>query len=138
MSDYERSKIVATAVPGHLRATVLPQRFSGLFLIYETLVYRYMDKFCKDYQGGYWEFIDLNNGGFYMSLKIPKCLSLIIEGNQFSGTVTADAASVIVNLFVLCELANEYKLDHLTEMYHALRDYACEHSEANKILQAID
>lgn len=132
------STIQKAVVPGHLRASTLSKHFPAMFLLYEPLVYRYFDLFSNSYDGGYWEFVDLNNGGFYMSLQSPKTFHLCIASNGFEGKMSADAASVVVNLFALCHLANQHELDSLIDMYHFLRDYACEHSEARQILQAID
>jgi hypothetical protein len=52
--------------------------------------------------------------------------------------MSADAASLVVNLFVYCQLANQHELDYLIEGFHALREFACTHPEANLILAAID
>ena len=37
-ATVSQSKIVATVVPGHLRAATLPKRFPGMFLVFESLV----------------------------------------------------------------------------------------------------
>ncbi len=130
--------ITATTVPGHLRLRTLPTRFPGLFLVFEMSVFNYMDKFVKSYNGGYWEYIELSNGGFYMSLNSDKSFNLTVDSNGFEGTMSADAASLVVNLFVYCQLANQHELDYLIEGFHALREFACLHPEANLILAAID
>jgi CRISPR/Cas system endoribonuclease Cas6 (RAMP superfamily) len=132
------SSIVATVVPGHLRAATLPKKFPGMFLVFESLVYRYLEVFSEDYNGGYWEFIELSNGGFYMSLQSASRFYLTVSSNGFEGEMTADATSVVVNLYALCQLANQHKTDCLIDMYHALHSYACEHPEASRIIGAID
>lgn len=132
------TKIQKSIVPGHLRASTLPKKFPAMFLVYESLVYRYLEVFSNTYSGGYWEFVELSNGGFYMSLLSPKPLHLCIASNGFNGEMSGDAASVVVNLFAQCHLANQHELGSLIDMYHALREYACEHSESRQILQAID
>lgn len=130
--------ITKTIVPGHKRSSVLPTRFPGLFLVYEMLVYRYKESFCQDYSGGYWDFVELSNGGFFMSLRSDLLCKLIIPTNGYEGEMTAEAASIVVNIFALSQLANEHKMDFLIDMYHALRDFACDHPEARQILCAID
>ena len=94
-------KIVPTVIPAHLRGATLPRKFPGLFLIYEFLVYRYLEEFSHQYSGGYWEFVELSNGGFYMSLKCLSRYHLCVATNGFEGDMSADAASVVVNLFAL-------------------------------------
>lgn len=130
--------IQATPVPGHLRSSALPKRFPGLFLVFEMNVYDHMDKFAKLYSGGYWEFMELSNGGFYMSLRSTKSFHVEIDSNQFTGTMSADAASLVANLFTYSRLVHEHRLDYLTRGFHLLRDYASEHRESRLILSAID
>ncbi|CAB3823350.1 hypothetical protein LMG26684_00699 [Achromobacter mucicolens] len=44
----------------------------------------------------------------------------------------------VATLDALCELCSQYPSDDLVEKYHALRDFAGEHAEANAIFAAID
>ena len=134
----QSSSIIASPVPSHLRIATLPNKFSDLFLEFESLVYQYMDAISEDYKGGYWEYIELSNTGFYMSLKDASQFHVQVSSNGFVGDLSADAASIIVNLSVLCRLANTHELDYLSEMFYSLRDYACEHPESSAILRAID
>lgn len=130
--------ITKTIVPGHKRSSALPDRFPGLFLVYEMLVYRYKETFCQDYSGGYWDFVELSNGGFFMSLRSSQPCKLIIPANGFEGVMTAEAASIVINIFALSRLAKEHKMGFLIDMYYALRDFACDHQESYQILSAIE
>jgi hypothetical protein len=130
-------KIVASVVPGHSRAAALPKTFPGMFLIYESYVYRYLEVFCKDYRNGYWDFIELSNGGFFMSLRSNSRFYLTVASNGYEGEMTAEAASLVVNLYALNQLVRQHKLQRLANMYHALYDYVCEHPEASKIIPAV-
>ncbi len=130
--------INASIVPNHLRPGTLPKRFPHLYLVFEMSVFNCMDKFVKSYNGGYWEYIDLSNGGFYMSLKSDKPLVVEIHSNDFAETMSADAASLVANLFVYCRLANQHQLDYLIEGFHALREFALIHPESKLILSAIN
>jgi hypothetical protein len=130
--------IAKSLIPESKRLGTLPSRFPGLFLVYESLVYRYLSSFCSEYHGGYWEFADLSNGGFYMSLKSDSLYYLSVPSNGFEGEMSADAASLVANIFTLSQLANEHQLDYLIDMYFALRDYASHHPESRMILCAID
>lgn len=132
------SSINASSVPSHLRAGTLPRRFPGLFWVFEMSVFNYMDTFVKSYKGGYREFIDLSNGGFYMSLQSDESFFVEINGNDFAGTKSADAASLVANLFVYCQLAHQHQLDYLIEGFHALRKFALIHPESKLILSAIN
>jgi len=38
------------------------------FMLYgENLVYLWMKKLCDEYNGGYWTYYKLSNGGYYMA-----------------------------------------------------------------------
>jgi len=133
-------QIVAEVVPGNLRLRTLPRRFPNLYLVFESLVYTHMDNFAEGYRdsGGYWEFYELSNGGFYMSLKSDRIFNVEISSNYFKGQLSADAASIVANLFALCHMANAHEQEYLTELYYELKDYAGLHPESMQILSAID
>lgn len=130
--------INASIVPGHLRPGTLPKRFPNLYLVFEMSVFNYMDTFVKSYKGGYWEFVNLSNGGFYMSLQSDESFLVEITSNDFAEILSADAASLVANLFVYCRLANQHKLNYLIEGFHALRQFALNHPESKLILSAIN
>lgn len=52
--------------------------------------------------------------------------------------VLVDGAGIVATLYALCELFSQYRSDDLAEKYHALRDFAGEHAEANAIFVVID
>jgi hypothetical protein len=134
-----KPSILEEKVPGNLRGNFLPKKIPNFFIQYESLVFDVMGEFCKEYSGGFWDFFTLSNGGFYMSLQSEKELSICIDSNYFEGKLSANAASIVVNLFVFCHLANSFPEDEsLGDFYYALRDYSCNHPEAGQILSAID
>jgi hypothetical protein len=128
-------------VPEKARSTFLPNLVSvPLMGLFENKVYDFLDKFCEGYNGGYWEFYRLSNGGGYMAPSIDDTtMKLEIESNGYSGTMSGDAAGIVVTLFALNYLI--WRFPHATMLidhYHALRDYAAEHSESAAIFAAID
>ena len=141
----ERSSIRVCKVPNHLRMAFLPQRFGRTHaLLGEALVYEWMRRLCSTYRGGYWEYQELSNGGFYMALDpgagCPKDLKLhlcVRCGNDFEGDLSNDAAGIVATLFALNQMVWN-GLDHLEEPYYWLRDFAIEHAECGLILAAID
>jgi len=138
IAEISNPQIVAQIVPHNLRMRTLPKRFPNLNLVFESLVYTHMDHFAAGYNGGFWEFYELSNGGFYMSLRSDVVFDVTVQSNYFSDCLSADAASIVANLYTLCHLANKHELNYLTELFHALKDFAMDHDEANKILRAID
>jgi hypothetical protein len=131
-------RIVATEVPQELRPQFLPKRFGPAFLPRgEMLVYDWMRRLCDGYRGGFWRFVELSNGGFYMAPTLPGPLHIRVDGNGFSGELGADAAGVVASLFALCQLAHEGH-GQFDDAYYLLLDFACQHEERTSILSAID
>lgn len=73
-----------------------------------------------------------------MSLQSDESFLVEINSNDFSGTMSADAASLMANLFVYYQLARQHQLDYLIEGFHALRNFALTHPESKLILSAIN
>lgn len=131
--------ITAALVSDEQRLFILPRFFGySQMLRAEALVYGYMSKLSVDYTGGYWHFYELSNGGFYMAPEIDKAMHIEWHGNEFSGLMTADAAGLVATMFAVSHLAAEVQSDELADLYHQLRDFACSHPEAKRIIAAID
>ena len=63
--------VVATKVVDAARLHFLPRVFGpGQMMLGETAVYRLMSELCPEYHGGFWDFIDLSNGGVVRHLGI--------------------------------------------------------------------
>ena len=116
----------------------LPAFFGQAMMIGEGLVYCWMRNLSEDYQGGYWDYFKLSNGGFYMAPRTSKKFRVLVAGNYFEGELSADAAGIVATLYALCELANRTASDRIVDLYHLLRDYASEHPDAGQIFAAID
>jgi hypothetical protein len=61
-----------------------------------------------------------------------------VEGNDYEGSLSADAAGIVVSLFALCRLSAQYQSGTFVEHYHCLRDFALDHAECRAIFAAID
>jgi hypothetical protein len=134
----ERGRIVATEVPAARHQQFLPERFGpALLLRSEMLVYGWMGRLCEGYRGGFWRFFDLSNGGFYMAPIAPGPLHIRVDGNGFSGDLSADAAGVVASMFALNHLACDGH-SQFDDPYYLLMDFACQHEERSSILSAID
>lgn len=136
-STSNTTGIHATVVPGDERMRFLPRVFGRRFMQGEATIFTWMRRLCADYNGGYWDFVDLSNGGFYLRLVTDKPLKLYVEGNGFDGEFSADAASIVVCMFAINELMFD-GAHELDDAYYALRDYAIQHPECRSILRAID
>lgn len=131
------AKLVAQLVPEHQRLQVLPRHFGRHMLAVEQTVYCFMQRLSPNYQGGYWHYYELSNGGFYMAPQEGK-LRIRVEGNGFEGEMSGDAAGITVCLFAFSDLSFRTGDDAIARHYHLLRDYALEHGEAQLILDATD
>ncbi|EKT4503849.1 TPA: antirestriction protein [Pseudomonas aeruginosa] len=137
-TELQHQPITANLLPEESRMGFLPAFFGQAMMIGEGLVYCWMRNLSEDYQGGYWDYFKLSNGGFYMAPRTSKKFRVLVAGNYFEGELSADAAGIVATLYALCELANRTASDRIVDLYHLLRDYASEHPDAGQIFAAID
>ena len=106
--------------------------------MFENMVFSFMDHFCEEYSGGYWQFYNLSNGGVFISLDSDETFSVCNPMNYFEGKMSAEAASIAVNMFAMNALMFEPCDEKLIDLYYALKDFGVEHNEAQAILGFID
>lgn len=139
----EPTAVVANLVAEGDRLSFLPTFFGQhLMMRGETLVFNWLDRLSEDYNGGYWHFYRLSNGGFYLAPDSDKSMRISVEGNGFDGEMSADAAGIVATFFALSQLTGAVQGteagDTLIDRYFFLRDFAAEHVEAGLIFRAID
>lgn len=133
-----KGPITATIVPDARRMEFLPLHFGVRMMMgFETTVFGWMTRLCAAYSGGYWQFVELSNGGAYITPTSAESFYLSVEGNGFEGRVSPDAAGVIATTFALNELIWTGQ-DAAREKYDQLIDYIADHPECQAIRQAID
>ena len=137
-NDIQEVVITCSVVASRQRMTFLPRMFPGCFAHGEHAVYGFMSSFCKEYNGGDWEFYTLSNGGFFMALLGDQPMRLQIDTNMCDQQMSAQAAGIVVSLFALGLMAERTQSDRVINHYHLLRDFVECHPEASKIYQAID
>ena len=133
----ETLKIEAYRVSKHARMGTLPRHFGPRMMRVEHKIYVLMGKFVADYAGGFWNFYELSNGGFYMAPKLPP-VGFSVPSNGFEGQMSADAAGITVCLFAFSHLAFAGDDEVFSRHFHWLRDFALGHAEARQIFAAID
>lgn len=139
----EPTAVVANLVAEGDRLSFLPTFFGQhLMMRGETLVFNWLDRLSEDYNGGYWHFYRLSNGGFYLAPDSDKSMRISVEGNGFDGEMSADAAGIVATFFALSQLTGAVQGteagDTLIDRYFFLSDFAAEHVEAGLIFRAID
>jgi len=141
--------IVAALVQDEDRLAFLPKYFGSYFTSGESLVFTWMGRMNTEYSGGYWDFFELSNGGFYMALKRDNNIKILLSTGHVMREVSADAAGIVVTLYAISYLMNieyekalspkqEASLKCVYDHYYQLRDYAAEHPEAEAIFALID
>ena len=140
MTNPITQTITMTVVPNSKRPAFLPEKTSAAYLAFETALYGIADNLSRDYDGGYWEFCELSNGGFYcfrVTVDDFDCVS----SNGFECRLSADAFGITATLFALnCAMDGQSgaTLEKLVDGYYRLRDYAAGHEEAARIFRMID
>ncbi len=106
----------------------------------EPSIYSIASNLAVEYDGDYWEFYSLSNGGFYMAPSLEKQYAVSCV-NGYEGKLTADALGITACLYAYSHLSfnsNEVFAEKCANHYHWLRFYMLQHPEASKILGAID
>jgi antirestriction protein len=136
--DTTSQKIQAREIPNDERLQALPHHFGRHMLTVEHAVYAFMRKLSTQYTGGYWNYRELSNGGFYMAPTQDTPFNVGVDSNGFEGQMSADAAGITACLFALSHLSFQIQHESMTSHFHQLREFALEHAEASVILAAID
>ena len=132
------SRITAHLIAEDARLDALPRHFGLHMLRLEDTVFDFMRQFAKGYVGGYWDMLDLSNGGFYMRAG-SEPVDFRVPSNGFEDDMSADAAGITVCLFAYSSLSFQFPAeDILSRHFYQLRAYALEHPEASPIFAAID
>lgn len=136
--------VASSLVEEKNRLNFLPKHLGVRWMMKgEALIFNWMGKLSNDYRGGFWNFYDLSNDGFFMAPRSESQFFISVTGNGFEDSVSAEAAGIITTLYALNSLMciipeNSADLERIVNSYYLLRDFAIEHSESGKIFAAID
>ena len=124
------------------RLDFLPQYLGNAHLEFQNSAYFFAQRLIEGYDGGYWEFYHLTNGGFLMEWDNSNNIT-INSPNGSHAEVDTETASTILNLMVLSELSfsllvDADTLDKVVHCFHALREFALNHPNSSTILKLID
>lgn len=134
------SIITAELVSEALRMDVADGLFGMHFpLKLEPAIYKFAEYLASEYNGGYWHFYTLGNGGFYMAPDAVEHFQVSCE-NGYTGNLSADALGIAACLYAYSHLSfAEGDFGELcARHYHWLRVFAMGHAEAAGVLAAID
>ncbi|MFP3554089.1 antirestriction protein [Paraburkholderia sp. SIMBA_049] len=130
--------LTAMRVPETKRVYILPRHFGRQLLMGEAMVYQSLQSVCEAYSGGFWDFFELSNGGFYMAPRMEEPLRIQCEGNGFDGEMSCDAAGIVACMMAFNALAWQTREARFGGLFYQLSAFAAQHAEAASIFAAID
>ncbi|EPB4202422.1 TPA: antirestriction protein [Yersinia enterocolitica] len=132
--------LTATRISDAQRIHFWPKHFGKVpkWALIEPRIFRWLDRLCADYQGDFWDFYTLPNGGAFMVPGTEQDYVLFNALNGNGATVSRDAAGVVACLMTYSHHACRTECDAMTEHYYLLRDYALRHPECSAIMHIID
>lgn len=132
--------ITSQLVPESERMALVDKQFGIQYVLkLEPTVFTMAETIAPAYNGAYWNFYTISNGGFYMAPRADTIFVVSCE-NGFEGKLSADALGIASCLYAYSHLSfgDGTFAEICADQYHLLREYMLQHPEANSILRAID
>ncbi|QUT02213.1 antirestriction protein [Proteus terrae] len=102
-------------------------------------IFNMMAKCCQTYQGAFWEFSMLSNGGaFIWPDMLEPSLQMFNPHNGNEAELSPEATGIAVCLMVYSIWLFKTESSVLIEYFYQLRDYAMQHPEQVQIFHLID
>jgi Antirestriction protein len=122
------------------RIAAVDRRF-GLYYVLklEPTVFNIAEALAMAYTGGYWEFHELSNGGFYMAPRFATEFQVSSE-NGYEGKLSPNALGLAACLSAYSHLSfggNGFA-ETCARHFHMLREYALTHPENAAVMAVID
>lgn len=132
-----KEDIKAVLVRENKRLDFLPKHFGQYFLRAEQMIFNLICDLSSDYDGGYWDYFELTNGGFFLQPPSrDEGYNILQWGNGYEGVVSEQAAGIIVTMMVINHLG--WKDENFFPYFHKLEEYALNHKEKKEIFSALD
>jgi hypothetical protein len=119
------------------RLRCLPNIAGRRCVMLEHAIYDMLGRMTADYDGGYWHFYTLSNGGFYMAPDTDKIFRLSCD-NMFEGKVGADTAGIIACAMAYSHLSFLNDGECFAIAYHKLSAFIFQRADAGIIRAALD
>lgn len=132
--------ITAKIVPESQRMDTADKHFGIRFPIsVEPMIFQFATQLAPTYSGGYWNFYQISNGGFFMAPKLDESFEVIAD-NGYEGAMSAEAMGITACLYAYSNLSfGEGKFgETCADHYHWLYEFAMAHPETAAIRAAID
>lgn len=141
MNHSTESTIAVTLVPDEQRLDFWFNHFGAVkgWATFEIVTFTTMGQFCEAYNGGYWEYCTLSNGGAFIYPDISKeVLTLFNMHNGNEATVSLEAAGIAVCLILYSIWSFQTESEVMCDRFYQLCDYASQHPESAAIFHLID
>ncbi|HDT1127190.1 MULTISPECIES: antirestriction protein [unclassified Providencia] len=141
MNNTTESSITMILVPDEQRLDFWFNHFGAVkgWATFEIVTFTTMGQFCEVYNGGYWEYCTLSNGGAFIYPDISEeALTLFNMHNGNEAQVSCEAAGIVVCLILYSIWSFQTKSELMCDRFYQLRDYALQHSESAAISHLID
>jgi hypothetical protein len=132
--------ITSQFVPESERMAVVDKQFGIQYVLkLEPTVFSMAENIAPAYNGAYWNFYTLSNGGWYMAPRGDNIFAVSCE-NGFEGKLSADALGIASCLYAYSHLSfgEGPFAESCADQYHLLREYMFQHTEVKAILRTID
>ncbi|HHQ6566118.1 TPA: antirestriction protein [Serratia fonticola] len=138
--DTNVHHITATEVSDHQLHGFWFRHFGTIprWMLIEAQVFSWLDRLCTEYQGGFWDFRTLSNGGAYLIPSTDQQYVLFNTLNGNGATVSCEAAGITACLMAYSHHACRNESEAMTEHFYRLREYALHHPESRAIFTLID
>ena len=139
-TQASQTQVTRQLIPEDQRMDITERLFGIHFpLKLEPVIYGITEKMAEDYDGGYWDFFTLSNGGFYMAPSSDAVFRVVCD-NMFEGDLSADALGITACLYAYSNLSfGDGRIARVYAChYHRLREYMMDHVEVRAILGATD
>lgn len=133
-------EITKELISESLRLKALPYYFRQGMPLVEPTILDLMRKHCQTYNGAYWDFYKLSNGGFFMAPCGPATYALSNADNYADVELSAEAAGLAIALLAYSHLSFvSSPASHIfSSQFHWVREFALNHPEAEAIFRFID
>jgi Antirestriction protein len=137
-----RLSMQAHVVSERARASAIARAYGvNMCLTVERAIFVMADRLLPEYRGALWDFVQLANGGFYLSLCADEQWECSVDGNSFHDSMSGDAAGIVICLMTYSHMSFSLQgpaQTLISDHFYKLREYASEHPEASLIFAAID
>lgn len=123
----EAASITTTLVPPIHRDTFLSHHFDLHAKLFERRLHAEMKTLCPDFESGYWNYINLSNGGCYLVPTTQPSYRIKFRFTRTPEEFDADTTGILATLFTLRSLHRQFPhLERYSNRRRWLMAYASE------------